>query len=248
MDISLINILKFKQKRAFLWWIALILFPVATLVLIYWLPVRYADMKKASKVALWILYPFVALAIILPKLLIGLFFLAFALGPSGSGPIVTKVGVEPPLYCTTDDFYKLTGVRFPELELADSVRYEGSGDIKTTLFYEYKFVPKNGAFDYKFIKRLDKACERDPDHWSVKYGSSLDNYGYLSYSILKRAVDEELYYRYFIYPDKEPVDRSRGRCDRMVKRSDGTYSRDWQGNFVYVEVYSDVVILRRGWL
>ena len=248
MDISLINILKFKQKRAFLWWIALILFPVATLVLIYWPPVRNEDMKKALKVVLWILYPFVALAIILPKLLIGLFFLAFALGPSGSRPIVTKVGVEPPLYCTTDDFYRLTGVRFPELELADSVRYESSGDIMTTRFYEYKFVPKNGTFDYKFIKRLDKACDTDPDHWSMLYGASVDYYNVLTRSILRHTVDDEVYYRYFIYPDKEPVDRSRGRCDRMVKRSDGTYSRDWQGNFVYVEVYSDVVILRRGWL
>ena len=248
MDISLINILKFKQKRAFF----MVDCPDSLScghscfnILAACQTCRYEESFEGRAMDS---ISFCGIGYNSSKVVDRLFFLAFALGPSGSGPIVTKVGVEPPLYCTTDDFYKLTGVRFPELVLADSISYERNDGIPTILFNEYMFVPKSGSFDFKFIKRLDKACERDPDHWSVKYGSSLDNYGYLSYSILKRAVDEELYYRYFIYPDKEPVDRSRGQCDRMVKRSDGTYSRDWQGNFVYVEVYSDVVILRRGWL
>ena len=60
--------------------------------------------------------------------------------------------------------------------------------------------------------------------------------------------EDESMYSYFIYPDQTPVDRSRGMCDRRVKREDGSLTEDWDGDFISVEVQRDTITLRNGWV
>ncbi|MBO7220424.1 MAG: hypothetical protein J6V21_04470 [Alistipes sp.] len=78
-----------------------------------------------------------------------------------------------------------------------------------------------------FYKRLERACKTDPSHW---------NY------------DDEGAYSYWIFPDQHPVDRSRGMCDRMVTMEDGSLVKDWDGDFISVEVQRDTIILQKGWV
>jgi hypothetical protein len=54
-------------------------------------------------------------------------------------------------------------------------------------------------------------------------------------------------YHYEIYPDEQPVDRSRGMCDRMVEGFDGEMVTDWDGTFISVDVVNGTIILREGW-
>lgn len=50
------------------------------------------------------------------------------------------------------------------------------------------------------------------------------------------------------HPDSTSVDRSRGMCDRMVEKDDGSLTMDWDGSFVSVEVQNDTIWIREGWL
>lgn len=68
----------------------------------------------------------------------------------------------------------------------------------------------------------------DPSHWSYD--------------------KERNVYSYWIYPDQHPVDRSRGMCDRMVTMDDGNLVNDWDGDFISVEIQTDTIVLRKGWL
>lgn len=150
-----------------------------------------------------------------------------SMGLSYSGePFTTCENVQPSDYHTAEDFRKLTGVEFPELEMVDSLYYD-ENIIRANTWNEYKFVAKDGL-DNTFYRRLNKACEADPSHW---------NYD-----------KERNVYSYWIYPDQHPVDRSRGMCDRMVTMDDGNLVNDWDGDFISVEIQTDTIVLRKGWL
>ena len=42
----------------------------------------------------------------------------------------------------------------------------------------------------------------------------------------EEIVGDSMVYHYEIYPDEQPVDRSRGMCDRMVEGLDGKMTTD----------------------
>ena len=64
----------------------------------------------------------------------------------------------------------------------------------------------------------------------------------------ERMIGDQMVYHYEIYPDKEPVDRNRGMCDRMVEGFDGKMVPDWDGSYITVDVVNDTIILRNGWV
>ena len=232
-----------------LWWIALVIFPIATVLWWIWPSKLYGDrMNKGWKVFAWILYIPICVGLVLSKILLMLFVFLCAIDSSFGQATVTKDNIEPPRYSTVNDFYKLTGVEFPELKLVDSLFYD-DGFLPSYIYHEYMFVVHEDLVK-DFHKRLDKACEYDSKHWSIAEGDETD-WARVAHSGIDVSVNQimenQKIYSYWIYPDTEPVDRSRGNCDRMTM-VDGAVVEDWDGNFVSVKVVNDVVILRYGWV
>lgn len=230
-------------KRTFkvtFWVLAWILFPCATGLYFVWPGKICKDkMSKGWKIFWWILYAFISFGYIVMKLFVccaSYIMLTYEY----SGPTIDRDSVSPAVYKTREDFYKLTGVAFPELEMVDSLFYD---DGLINYWSEYKFVAKGGA-NKKFYKRLKNACKTDSSHWTYSEDSSSD---YLYKGTGEPIVGDQKIYKYWIYPDKEPVDRSRGMCDRMVEL-DGEKVVDWDGNFISVEVLNDTIVLRQGWV
>ena len=214
-----------KALRIILWIIAFILFPITAGLYFLW-PSKILKERLSPnwRRFWWITYGFVALVGITSKIW---FYVLVPLALSYSGePFTTCENVQPSDYHTAEDFRKLTGVEFPELEMVDSLYYD-ENIIRANTWNEYKFVAKDGL-DNTFYRQLNKACEADPSHW---------NYD-----------KERNVYSYWIYPDQHPVDRSRGMCDRMVTMDDGNLVNDWDGDFISVEIQTDTIVLRNGWL
>lgn len=174
-----------------------------------------------------ITYILLTCCLVCSKIILSLPVVGIGLGScSDSEPIVSRVNVPASDYRTSEDFYKLTGVEFPELGMVDSLFYN-ENCIRANMWSEYKFVAPEGL-DESFCRRLERAYEADSTHW--KYD------------------EESRVYRYWIYPDQHPVDRSRGMCDRVVECADGSLTKDWDGDFVSVEIQRDTIVLRKGWL
>ncbi len=214
-----------KTLRIILWIIAFILFPITAGLYFVW-PSKILKERLSLnwRRFWWITYGFVALAGIISKIW---FYVLVPLALSYSGdPITSSENVQPSDYHTAEDFRKLTGVEFPELEIVDSLYYD-ENIIRANTWNEYRFVAKDGLVN-TFYKRLNRACETDPSHW--------------------RYNEAEDIYSYCIYPDQHPVDRSRGMCDRMVTMEDGSLVKDWDGDFISVEVQRDTITLRNGWV
>lgn len=127
--------------------------------------------------------------------------------------------------------------------MVDSIFFE-EGCMRANLWNEYRFVAK-GGLSKDFKKRLKCACKTDSTHWSYSEGSLSD---WFYKGLGEPIVGDRKIYKYWIYPDKEPVDRSRGMCDRMVELDDGSIVEEWDASFISVEVRSDTIILRNGWL
>lgn len=145
---------------------------------------------------------------------------------SNSGkPVYSREKAVSPIYRSGEDFYKLTGVRFPEITMVDSVYFEDGGFPTSAWWNEYKYVPDDG-FKKDFYEKLDKACKVDSTHWSLT----------------------DSCYRYYILPDRDTVDRTHGMCDRMVKMEDGSLVPDWDGGFISVNIENDTIYLKHGWL
>lgn len=214
-----------KALRIILWIIAFILFPITAGLYFVW-PSKILKERLSPnwRRFWWIAYGFVALVGIASKIWFYV-LVPWVLSYSGE-PFTTCENVQPSDYHTAEDFRKLTGVEFPELEMVDSLYYD-ENIIRANTWSEYKFVAKDGL-DNTFYRRLNKACEADPSHW---------NYD-----------KERNVYSYWIYPDQHPVDRSRGMCDRMVTMDDGNLVNDWDGDFILVEIQTDTIVLRKGWL
>ena len=230
--------------KVLLWVIALILFPIAAGLYFIWPGRIFKDrISLVWNRFWWGIYTLVAVSCVIWKLLLCYCFIAMLIEGEGFSPSVSRDDLEAPEYRTSEDFRKLTGVEFPELEMVDSLFFQDGG-LPTNCWREYKFVVKEGQSG-SFYESLERACVTDSTHWSYEEGSESD---YCYEYIGEHLIGDQMVYHYEIYPDSEPVDRSRGMCDRMVEISDGTMVHDWDGNFITVDVVDDIVILRKGWV
>lgn len=126
-------------------------------------------------------------------------------------------------YHNADDLRKVTGVEFPEIVPVDSFCSDrGLGGYETQI----AFVPAK-PLDKDFFYRLDQACKTDSCCWKK------DSTGY----------------RYDIYPEAIPFDRTKGMHRRMVD-VDGKKVPDWDGTYisVFVPIEGDTIILNDGWI
>ena len=226
-------------KVAF-WIFALILFPITAGLYFIWPSKIYRDrMSRNWKTFWWVIYAVLAFLSVVSKVMICL--ACFLMTYRDFGPIISHEEVPAPDYRSSEDFYKLTGVKFPELEMVDSLYFQDGG-FPTNYWREYKFVVKDGVSD-RFHNRLEHACKEDSTHWH--YGPIADYF----YSVTaEESVGGSMVYHYEIYPDEQPVDRSRGMCDRMVEGFDGEMITDWDGTFISVDIVNDTIILREGWV
>lgn len=213
-----------KALKIIFWIVAFLLFPITAGV--YFILSKIICKSKLSKGwrrFCWVIYGIVATCIVTYKTLV--FIVFHTMNTADTTPTISRENICPAPYRTSDDFYKLTGVEFPELEIVDSLYYDAPF-LNPNTYHEYKFVVKE--VNKNFYRRLEFACKSDSTHW--RYNESED------------------IYNYWIYPDKHPVDRSRGMCDRMVKGEEGSLTEDWDGDFISVTVHQDTIILRNGWI
>ena len=125
-------------------------------------------------------------------------------------------------YHNADDLQKVTGVEFPEIVPVDSIYSDGGlAGYNTNI----KFIPVK-PLDKDFFYRLDQACKTDSCCWKK------DSTGY----------------RYDIYPEAIPFDRTKGMHRGMVD-VDGKKVPDWDGTYisVFVPIKGDTIILNDGW-
>ena len=228
--------------KVLFWIIAIILFPITAGLYFIWPSKIFKDrMSQNWKTFWWIIYAVQAFIGVASKIFACLVFILMA--EHNDEPWVTRSDVSAPDYKTSEDFYKLTDVEFPELEMVDSLSFCDDG-FPSNVWDEYKFVAKDGLSD-RFYKRLERACVTDSTHWSYTDGDIAD---YFYRIVGEPIIGDQMHYHYGIYPDQEPVDRSRGMCDRMVEGFNGEMTTDWQGSFITVDIVNDTIILRDGWL
>ena len=233
-----------KVSKVLLWIIALILFPITAGLYFIWPSKIFKDrMSQNWKRFWWVIYILNAVPCIIFKLIMIFWFLTIGYGKEGFTASVSRDDVQASEYRTSEDFYKLTGVEFPELEMVDSLFFQDGG-LPTNWWREYKFVAKGGLND-RFKLHLERACVTDSTHWTYTEGSVPDFY---CEGTGERMIGDQMVYHYEIYPDKEPVDRNRGMCDRMIEGFDGIMVPDWDGSYITVDVVNDTIILRNGWV
>ena len=239
------NPTKGNKKHTVLKVIAIILFPIAAGLFFIW-PSRIfrEKMKKGWRILLWAIYTPVSLWFVFLKIFCVALLISESINPTYGIAGISRGNVAPTEYRTKEDFYKLTGVAFPELQLVDSLSYD-EGVLGACWWNEYKFIAPKGL-KKDFFKRLDAACQTDSEHWGLSEGSFADNFN--PYSGSELSKEGQMIYSYWIYPDAEPVDRTKGVCDRMVTMDDGSLVNDWDGSFISVEVQKDTIVLRKGWL
>ena len=126
-------------------------------------------------------------------------------------------------YHNADDLRKVTGVEFPEIVPVDSL-YSDGGLAGYNTNVEFVSVK---PLDKEFYCRLDQACKTDSCCWSK------DSTGY----------------KYDIYPEAIPFDRTKGMHRRMVDDGHGNKVSDWDGSYisVFVPIKGDTIILNYGW-
>ena len=233
-----------KTLKVLLWIMAVILFPITVGLYFIWPGRIFKDrMTQNWNLFWWLSYILVAVPCVTFKITLYFWFLTMGFGMEGFSASVSRENVQPSEYRTGEDFHKLTGVEFPELEMVDSLFFQ-DGCLPSSWWNEYKFVVKGGLSD-RFKKELERACLADPTHWSHTEGCISD---YYYEGTGEEMIGNQMVYHYGIYPDQEPVDRSRGMFDRMVETSDGEMVTDWDGSFITVDVVDDTVILRKGWV
>ena len=127
-------------------------------------------------------------------------------------------------YHNADDLRKATGVKFPEIVPVDSLYSDGGLAAYNTNVIFVSVKP----LDKEFYCRLDQACNTDSCCWSK------DSTGY----------------KYFIYPEAIPFDRTKGMHRRMVDDGHGNKVPDWDGEYisVFVPIKGDSIILDYGWI
>lgn len=212
--------------KVLFWIIALLLFPITAGLYFIWPSKIFRDrMSQNWKIFWWIIYTVQAFIGVASKIILLLLAHAHATYYK-EYPYILYDNIPASDYRTSEDFYKLTGVEFPELEMVDSLRFCDE-PFPPDYYNEYTFVAKDGLSD-RFYKRLERACLTDSTHW-------------------KQTIGEQTVYHYEIYPDQKPVDRSRGMCDRMEETFNGEMKPACDGDYIIVEVMNDTIILKDGW-
>ena len=174
-----------KVLKIIFWIIAFALFPIAAgLYFILSRIICKSKLSKGWRRFCWAIYGIVATCMVTYKALV--FIVFHTMNTADTTPTISRENICPAPYRTSDDFYKLTGVKFPKLEMVDSLYYDDMC-LNPNTYHEYKFVVKEG--NKHFYMRLDSACKADSTHW--------------------RYNEDEDIYSYWIYPDQHPVDRSR---------------------------------------
>lgn len=161
----------------------------------------------------------IAMPMLLMIILFVGFLVMFVVGAGQSNGTGVPTHID---YHNADDLQKVTGVEFPEIVPVDSFCSDGGLAGYET---QIKFVPAK-PLDKDFFCRLDQACKTDSCCWKK------DSTGY----------------RYDIYPEAIPFDRTKGMHRRMVD-VDGKKVPDWDGTYisVFVPIKGDTIILNDGW-
>ena len=118
--------------KVLLWIIALLLFPITAGLYFIWPSKIFKDrMSQNWKIFWWVIYILNAVPCIIFKLIMIFWFLTIGYGKEGFTASVSRDYVQASEYRTSEDFYKLTGVEFPELEwlIRFSFRMEDSQQI-----------------------------------------------------------------------------------------------------------------------
>lgn len=168
---------------------------------------------------IWSFGIIIAMPMLLMIILFVGFLVMFVVGAGQSNGTGVPTHID---YHNADDLQKVTGVEFPEIIPVDSFYTDdGFAGSKTQI----KFVPAK-PLDKDFFCRLDQACKTDSCCWKK------DSTGY----------------RYDIYPEAIPFDRTKGMHRRMVD-VDGKKVPDWDGTYisVFVPIKGDTIILNDGW-
>lgn len=121
-------------------------------------------------------------------------------------------------YHTADDLYRITNIRFPEVELADSSYYDSFSYQATT----EKFVLKNREDMTAVIAEIQDKLSPDSIYWTVTDST----------------------YRYYFYPE-EPINRPEGSGWRLTE--DGTPDWDGSFIEMIVPQQGDTITLKYGW-
>lgn len=168
---------------------------------------------------IWSLGIIIAMPMLLIIILFVGFLVMFVVGAGQSNGTGVPTHID---YHNADDLQKVTGVEFPEIVPVDSFCSDGGLAGYET---QIKFVPAK-PLDKDFFCRLDQACKTDSCCWKK------DSTGY----------------RYDIYPEAIPFDRTKGMHRRMVD-VDGKKVPDWDGTYisVFVPIKGDTIILNDGW-
>lgn len=168
---------------------------------------------------IWSLGIIIAMPMLLMIILFVGFLVMFVVGAGQSNGTGVPTHID---YHNADDLQKVTGVEFPEIVPVDSFCSDGGLAGYET---QIKFVPAK-PLDKDFFCRLDQACKTDSCCWKK------DSTGY----------------RYDIYPEAIPFDRTKGMHRRMVD-VDGKKVPDWDGTYisVFVPIKGDTIILNDGW-
>lgn len=241
--------------EALLWVVTGVFLPLISLVA--WI-LRMLDLKKKQEVKrgyMWWAFGIVT-ALWLPVII----FFSVILGAAIISPedlwmqpniVAINDGVESSEYCSADGLYRLTGLKFPEVEVLEAWNYNDGG-LPSYGWNVYKLAI--GQSDVMPLReKLERACVIDSTHWEILEEPSWQRQE--ESRALNRILQDgdssggsDRIYWYMIYPDSTSVDRSRGMCDRMVEGADGTLVADWDGTFISVEVQRDTVWIREGWL
>lgn len=168
---------------------------------------------------IWSLGIIIAMPMLLIIILFVGFLVMFVVGAGQSNGTGVPTHID---YHNADDLQKVTGVEFPEIVPVDSFCSDGGLAGYET---QIKFVPAK-PLDKDFFCRLDQACKTDSCCWKK------DSAGY----------------RYDIYSEAIPFDRTKGMHRRMVD-VDGKKVPDWDGTYisVFVPIKGDTIILNDGW-
>lgn len=145
-------------------------------------------------------------------LILFLLFIFYVVGGSGTG---VPNYIE---YRNADDLYRISNVRFPEVEIVDSVTYEDFSLSQTTV----RFVLVKPERRDALWQRIKRTTQTDSIYW--------------------KSEDKKC--KYYILPEF-PIDRPNGTGWR--KNDDGTPDWDGEFIRMIVCENNDTITLQYGW-
>jgi len=159
-----------KALKIILWIVAFLLFPItAGLYFILSIIISKSKLSKGWRRFCWAIYGIVATCMVTYKALV--FIVFHTMNTADTTPTISRENICPAPYRTSDDFYKLTGVKFPELEIVDSLYYDDMF-LNPNTYHEYKFVVKEA------LKRARRKARTIPKSRGRKPAKILQEYKY----------------------------------------------------------------------